>query len=443
LYVDDVPETSVRVEVEPASGRRLRVLLLSEACNPEWPSLPIVAYNAARSLAEHADVVLVTQVRNRPVLDKTGVGKATIVYVDTEYVAAPFYKLSTIVRRSEQYAQTAAVALAWPAQVAFEWEVWRRFARDLKAGAFDVVQRLTPMSPTLPSPLARWSPVPFVVGPINGALAWPPGFEKELRREREYLRYVRGSYRFLPFYRSTYARASAILASFEHTIADLPASARPRIVDFPEVGIDPEVFQWPGDRPERERLTFLFAGRLVAYKCADVALEAFAGSPLLRQHTFVIVGDGPERARLQALVAERGLGDTVEILGQRPQREVGRLMRDADVFVFPSIRELGAGVVIEAMACGCVPVVANYGGPAALVTAETGCRVAMGSKAELVTAFRAELENLARDRARLRHMSRASHKRAIERFSWDVKARKMLEVYDWVLGKRDKPQFES
>ena len=102
------------------SGRRLRVLMLSEACNPEWPSLPIVAYNQTRALAEHADVVVATQIRNKPVLDRWGVGKAEVVYLDTEYVASPFFKLSKLIRRSEQYAQTAAVAMAWPAQVAFD-----------------------------------------------------------------------------------------------------------------------------------------------------------------------------------------------------------------------------------------------------------------------------------------------------------------------------------
>jgi len=358
-------------------------------------------------------------------------------------VAAPMHRLSKLVRRGDQYAQTAAVALAWPAQVAFEWEAWKRYKRELKDGRFDVVQRLTPMSPTLPSPMARWSPVPFVLGPLNGALAWPPGFEQELRREREYLRYARAAYRLMPFYRSTYAHSACILAAFEHTIADLPQSARARTIDFPEVGIDPKVFSCPGDRPQRDRLTFLYAGRLVPYKCPDVALRAFAASAELRKHRLVIVGDGPERERLQADVSALGLDGTVEILGQRPQSEVGRLMREAEVFVFPSIRELGAGVVIEAMACGCVPVVVAYGGPAALVTEETGSRVPLGSKPEIIDSFRVALESLARDRPRIRRLARAAHQRAIGRFSWDIKARKMIEVYEWVLGRRaHPPEFE-
>ena len=58
---------------------------------------------------------------------------------------------------------------------------------------------------------------------------------------------------------------------------------------------------------------------------------------------------GVPRVALEALVAQHDLAGTVEILGQRSQSEVGMLMRDAEVLVFPSIRELGAGVVVEAL----------------------------------------------------------------------------------------------
>jgi glycosyltransferase involved in cell wall biosynthesis len=291
--------------------------------------------------------------------------------------------------------------------------------------------------------MTRFSPVPFIVGPITGGLAWPPGFQSELRREREYLRYVRGAYKFLPFYRSTYRKSRCILASFKHTIDDLPRDVLDKTIDFPEVGIDPERFAWPGKRPERDRLTFLFAGRLVPYKCADVAIEAFARSPELRRHRLVLVGDGPDRQLLEGLVKTHNLEGTVEILGRKTQAEVGVLMREADVFVFPSVRELGAGAVIEAMACGAVPVVVSYGGPEVLVTDQTGVRVPIGTKPGLIEAYQRELERLANERHRLPAMSQAAYERAMKYYSWDAKAKKTLEIYEWCVGRRaDKPTFE-
>ena len=49
-------------------SQKLRVLLLADDCNPEWPSLPVVGYKAARAIADYADVTVATHVRNRPQL---------------------------------------------------------------------------------------------------------------------------------------------------------------------------------------------------------------------------------------------------------------------------------------------------------------------------------------------------------------------------------------
>ncbi len=144
--------------------------------------------------------------------------------------------------------------------LAFESAVWRRLRRDIRNGRFDLIHRLTPMSPTVASPMASWSPVPFVLGPINGGLPWPPQFKDELRREREWLSYLRSFHRLLPYHRSTYARSAAILAAFEHTRRDLGSAHVDRIIDFPEVGVDPGQFApKPQSGPERETVSRLFS----------------------------------------------------------------------------------------------------------------------------------------------------------------------------------------
>jgi len=292
--------------------------------------------------------------------------------------------------------------------------------------------------------MARWSPVPFVLGPLNGGLPWPAAYRRELRREREHLSLFRNAFRLLPYHRSTYARAHVILAAFRHTILDLPLRSRRSALDFPEVGIDTALFHPPERERPDGRLTFLFAGRLVPYKCADVLIEAFARSPALRRHRLVIVGDGPERPSLTGMVAARGLSECVEFAGWKNQAEVAELMRSSDVFAFPSIRELGAGAVIEAMACGCVPVVVDYGGPGGLVDDTCGIRIPLGPKPELVDEFMRALEALATDRDRLRGLSGAGAERALVSYSWEAKARKMIQVYEWALGRRaSPPRFET
>jgi glycosyltransferase involved in cell wall biosynthesis len=421
----------------------MRILLLAHDCNPDWPSLPIVAFKACRALAKIAQVVVVTHIRNRTNIDRDGIPGAEIVYLDNEYLASPLYKVAKVLRGGTAVAWTLDVALGYPGYLAFEWEAWKHFRQELKQRAFDVVHRLTPMSPTIPSPLAKWSPVPFVIGPLNGGLRWPKAFLGELHREREWLSYVRAGYRIMPYYRSTYRRSAAVLAAFSHTIADLPAAALPHTIDFPEVGIDPTLFADKGRQLRSGPMTMLYVGRLVPYKCPDVAVSAFAANPALRQHRLLIVGSGPEQPRLEQIIRDNKLEGCVELLGQRTQAEVGKLMQEADLFAFPSIRELGAGVVVEAMASGLACVVVDYGAPGALVGRERGVAVPLGTKEQLVQEFARALEALAGDPQRVLRLSKAASQYALTEYSWEAKARKTLEVYEWAAGRRDaKPVFE-
>jgi glycosyltransferase involved in cell wall biosynthesis len=417
-------------------NRPPRVLILADDCNPEWPSLPVVGYKAARAIAEHADVTVVTHVRNQPNIERSGFGRAKVEYVDNEYVARNLYKLNTWIRGGNEVGWTTNIALNYPSYLAFEWEVWRRFASALKAGQFDVVHRLTPMSPTLPSPIARECPVPFVLGPLNGGLRWPEGYGAEREREKEWLVKLREAYRYLPFYRSTYERSAAILAAFKHTLDDLPEKARARAINFPEVGIDPDLFRAAsaaGPVRSGSRLTFLFAGRLVPYKLPGLVIDCFARSAALRAHRLLIVGDGPERESMERQVAEHGLSGSVELLGKKPQAEVAELMRQSDVFVFPSIRELGAGVIAEAMASGLCCVAADYGGPRELLAQERGVKIPIGAREPLTQGFTLALEKLAAAPELARELGERGKRYALANLTWDIKAQRTVDIYRWVM----------
>ena len=95
----------------------------------------------------------------------------------------------------------------------------------------------------------------------------------------------------------------------------------------------------------------VFAGRLVHWKGADLALAAFAR---YRAHSgagrLLICGEGPERAKLEALARGLGIADVVEFRGKLAQDELFALFRRSSVFLFPSLHDAGGTVVLEALA---------------------------------------------------------------------------------------------
>ena len=168
-----------------------------------------------------------------------------------------------------------------------------------------------------------------------------------------------------------------------------------------------------------------------------------AAAPLERAGKVVIdiIGDGEQMGQLRQIVAAQSMGPGVKLDGWVEHVHMQERLAESDVLGFPSIREFGGGVVLEAMALGLVPVVADYGGPAELVTERTGYRVQMGTRADLVGRFREVLGSLAQDPSGLREMGQRARDRVFKLFTWDAKAKQILEVYRWVAGQRAKPDF--
>src|SRR5207247_834147 len=111
------------------------------------------------------------------------------------------------------------------AYYSFERHVWKRFRQRLVAGEFDVVHRITPLSPTnqslLAAKLAKLQ-IPFVVGPLNGGVPWPKGFKHRQYAENEFLSHVRKLYRLMPAYRSMRRDSAAIISGSRYTQSEMP-----------------------------------------------------------------------------------------------------------------------------------------------------------------------------------------------------------------------------
>ncbi len=106
-------------------------------------------------------------------------------------------------------------------------------------------------------------------------------------------------------------------------------------------------------------------GALVARKGHDVVVDAVAALPGV---TLLIIGEGPDRAKLEAQIAALGLGERVRLLGAVPHAEMGRLLPAADVMALASASEGLANAWVEALACGVPIVIPDIGGAREVLT---------------------------------------------------------------------------
>jgi len=216
--------------------------------------------------------------------------------------------------------------------------------------------------------------------------------------------------------------------------------AADRITRIPN-GIDVSRFRPRSPAPfsaQETGPTLLFVGRLHAQKNLPVLLRAAAELssrwPNLR---VVLVGDGPERGRLEGLTNDLGLERRVRFAGEVP--DVLPFLHAADLFVHPSRAEGMPGALLEAMACGLPCVATRIGGTVDIITdGEDGILIPPGDDRLLAGA----IGRLLGDLGLARRLGRQARATVEARFAMDGVARQYAALYEGLvagLGNRRTP----
>jgi glycosyltransferase involved in cell wall biosynthesis len=191
-------------------------------------------------------------------------------------------------------------------------------------------------------------------------------------------------------------------------------------------GIDLDRFR-PADRAAAraalgvEGPLLVSAGALIPLKGQALAVDAMRELP---GATLLLVGDGPERARLEALAAP--LGNRVRFLGNRPHDELPSLLAAADTMVLPSEREGLANVWVESLACGTPLVISDVGGAREVLDRPAAGRLAAREPGAIAAAVR---EILAAPPAP------SAVRAAAERFSWSRNATELAAHLNAIAGR--------
>ncbi|KQQ42950.1 glycosyltransferase family 4 protein [Nocardioides sp. Leaf307] len=402
------------------------MIIVATNASTELGGEAILPWHYFRLLRQRGvDAHLVTHERNRDNLLTQAPGESSRIHFTKDRRASRFVERAGM--RLPRNVKSMTVWLVMAAITALDL---RRAARSLAATAPGpvVVHEPVPVSPRQPSFMTSMG-APVVIGPLNGGMTYPPGFQAQVSRsERVVRRLVRSAADVANLAVDGKRRAAVIMVANQRTSDALPRAVRAgNVVRMVENGVDLTTFAKRSEPPTGAP-TFAFVGRLVDWKRVDLLLRAMVATP--RHYRLEVVGTGTLDNQLMRLAAELGVASRVRFHGQLSQDECAAVLRQVDALVLPSIYECGGAVVLEAMAVGLPVIAADWGGPASYVVAgETGLLIDPSSPAALEAGLASSMRSLGEDRALAWRMGAEGRARVEAHFDWERKIDQIGDIY--------------
>ena len=406
------------------STRRLNVLISAYSCEPNKGSEPGVGWNTVHQAAQNHEVWVITRANNREPIEKalaqTPLPNLHVNYFDLPPWARFWKKGPRGVHLYYYLWQLAARSVA------------REIARKVR---FDVAHHITFVTYSYPSLLASLA-VPFVWGSVGGGESAPFRFWKSLGWRGFLFEMVRSIARkrgeWDPLVRTTAQKAAVTVATTAETAERLRSLGVRQIVTQSVAALNEADLQKLLAIPTRTSTPFrVFSmGRLLPWKGLHLAMEAFARL-LARcpESEYWLIGDGPERQRLEKLAERLGILERVTFFGNLSRLETFQKISGCDVMLFPSLHDSGGWASVEAMAAGRPVVCLDLGGPALQVSVATGYRVPAIEPGQATREITEALVCLATDVSLRARMSDAGRLRVQEELTWSRVGKKFEALY--------------
>ena len=305
---------------------------------------------------------------------------------------------------------------------------------------FDLFHHITYANDWMVSFIGALLPIPYIRGPGGGAHRTPKGLTNEYPLWGRMWEKVRSLGQWLfrhdPLYLRGQSRALAILVCNQESLSKFPGKWAPKIHQFPVNGVSSEDLESATpDKVAESHFQVLSAGSLIRVKGFGLAIKAFKEFvEKYPQSEFSIVGSGPEETKLQALIQGSHLESTVRLVPAMPRERLLSKMASCDVFLFPSLRDGGGAVVIEAMSVGKTVICLDAGGPGTHINEACGIKSSPHSSEDAVHQLAGALERLHQDETLRLELGRAAKDRAHHMYHWDRLGERLMVIYQRALS---------
>jgi glycosyltransferase involved in cell wall biosynthesis len=317
---------------------------------------------------------------------------------------------------------------AWPI---FANRVRHWISSEIDGGhEFDMAHQLMPQAARYASPLRHFD-IPYIIGPLGGALDTPASFRSEVASAPVFTRLrALDAFRFRhdPWLRKSYGRAACVLGVapyVQDVLADVPLG---RFESVLELGID-DVAPLQERQSEGGRLRLLQVGRVVRTKGLRDAVRAISLLRDLPGVTLTSAGRGEEMELCRAEAERLGVADRISFLGHVSRAEVESLYESHDAFCFPSFREPAGGVLYEAMRHGLPVITADRGGPAGIVDDASGIRIPVTDPLTYARDLANAIRSLAASPSLRAQLGTGARDKVLKEGLWSSKAASLVELY--------------
>jgi glycosyltransferase involved in cell wall biosynthesis len=407
-------------------AHRLKVLISAYACEPGKGSEPEVGWNWALQMSRFHDVTVLTRTNNRAGIERAmaelprGANAPRFVYHDLGPFFLKFKK---------------SLGGLTPYYILWQRAARRVIAKLQKQTGFDLLHHVTFAGYRYPVATSGHS-VPAIWGPVGGIRSFPTEllpWSEGSSLFRETLRSVDNLVQGPPLQqlRKRALAHSLVLVSTREMQAELQGTGVfSRLM--PTIGLDTTSFAKTVDKQPHTPLRFLFVGQVITLKGADLAIDALAASGADATLTYIGSGNYLDRAVVQADAL--GLGERVHFTGRLPREQVLKQYADHDVFLFPSVHDTGSFAVIEAMVNELPVICLDIGGPAVAVGPGCGIKVALDSRARVVTDLGQAIRYYCSNRQTVLDHGAKARLEVLQRYDWNKKGEEMNNCYQSVCG---------
>lgn len=408
-----------------------KLLLSAVACDPFGGSEGIYGWNIVSALGSKYECHVLTHEDNRAKLDE-----ANARGMIPEQLKFYFVGCKVTFHQNRLWARLQS----WAAYARFCHESYPVALALSKEVHFDMAFHLTYTTWRIAPELWKL-PIPFIWGPISGTEPFPWSCLSTLSFKSKLFEYLRA-------WQTVTAKAKPSLRACAKK-SRLILVPHPQAKEFLSklrggtMGVEVcHNFVFPESRMEALRrktptynatgpLKAFAAGNLEGRKGVAIALQAIA---LARKRGvevhYRVTSRGPELDHLVKLSRKLEISDLVTLGERFESDDFASALSQFDLCLLPSLRD-GAGLsIMEAMLAGCVPIVADWCGPAEFVSADVGYKVSVSHPAKMATEIADILCHLSANRALLMELGNKAAMKIREEYNYDQLLTSLAEVIE-------------